>query len=242
MRLFILLLLLVGCTKNNPYSEDCNIALELGISFPPVADGQQRDFTAPLLQELGVKRIRIADRWSFREPTPGVFNWGPLDERIAWAEAQGLAILLTIQSEGPDWACSSVSNTNSCIYNNNADFQNYVEQLLQRYPNRIAKIQFGNEWMSDFWYIGTGAQFAAANNIVYDAVQQYSPDTKVVLGGFTSISLRIMAACDGLIEVLQDDDGNTYNRQYLDDNCGTDPTVQQARAKIDVVLNTARYD
>lgn len=217
------------------------ISFALGISFPPVADAQQREFTSPLLHDLQVHLIRIGENWSFREPTEGDFNWSSLDDRMQWAQDNQYKILLTIQSNGPDWACSGQRNDNSCVYSNNEKFRHYIEQLLQRYPNKISKIQFGNEWQSDYWYVGNEKDFVAANNIVYTAIQEFSPQTQLVLGGFTTISLRVLAGCNGKIDTFYDDEGNLYTRKFLDDNCNG-PEIQQVMQRIDYVLQNALYD
>lgn len=215
--------------------------LELGISFPPVEDEKQREFTSESLAELNVKKIRFAEDWAFREAVKGEYNWGPLDARLQWSAEQSLEVLLTVQSRGPDWACSTAQNERSCVFNNNQDFETYISNLLQRYPNQIAKIQFGNEWQSDFWYIGSAEEFVASNNVLYQAVQQYSPETKVVLGGFTTISLRVMAGCAGKLVDFTDDDGATYDQAFLDANCGENEFVE-GLARIEYVLQNAQYD
>jgi len=107
---------------------DDKIDFDLGISFPPVADEEQRTFTAPLLDELNVEIIRIGENWSFREPEEGNFQWPSLDARINWAETNGIDVLLTIQSNGPDWACSDLQNDKSCVFKDNEKFRNYIEQ------------------------------------------------------------------------------------------------------------------
>lgn len=240
----IFLLVFISCSKDNteinPITVN-NINFDLGISFPPVADNEQRTWTEPLLNELNVNVIRIGENWGFREPSEGNFNWTSLDDRINWAKNNGIDVLLTIQSNGPDWACSQQQNTNSCVFNDNEQFKNYVERLLQRYTNRIAKIQFGNEWQSNFWYIGDEQDFVTANNIVYQAIQQYSPNTQLVLGGFTTISLRFLAGCNGLIDEFYDDEGNLYNREFLDENCSS-TEIQSVKNRIDYVLQNAHYD
>jgi hypothetical protein len=236
------LLGMFSCSAENPNGAiDATLSFNLGISFPPVANQQQREFAAPLLQELNVDTIRVGEAWTFRQPTENDFNWSPLDERINWAESNGIKILLTVQSNGPDWACSALQNERSCVFSDNTNFKNYIEQLLQRHPNRVAKIQFGNEWQSNFWYIGNEKDFVAANNIVYNAIQMFSPQTKFVLGGFTAISLRFLAGCNGAIDNFYDDDGVLYTRDYLAANCdGVE--IRSVKNRINYVLQNALYD
>ncbi len=241
----LLTLLSLSCKQNDaPRIDSTDYTLQsltLGISFPPVSDAEQRNFTQPILDELEVRPIRIAEEWSLREPTQGNFSWSPLDDRVNWATANDYQLLLTIQSDGPDWACSQTRNIRSCVYADNADFQNYVEVLLQRYPDKIDKIQFGNEWQSEWWYAGNAMEFVQASNIVYEAIQLYSPSTKFVLGGFTTISLRYLAACNGFVSSFYDDEGNFFDQAYLDINCGG-ADIQQVVKRINYVLGNAQYD
>lgn len=225
----------------NAQNDTCLTNLTLGISFPPVADDTQRTFAKTHLDFLGVTKIRFAENWALREPTQGNFNWQPLDDRINWAYNNGYEILLTIQSNAPDWACSSNQNGQSCVFNDNNDFKTYIDSLLQRYPNKIGKIQFGNEWQSDYWYIGNANDFIQANNVLYASVQTYSPSTQVILGGFTTISLRVLAGCNGYVNSFYDDDGVYYDSAYLATNCSTS-IIQNGKKRIDSVLQYANYN
>ncbi len=233
-------LLLFFSFRSSAQSDTC-LQMELGISFPPVSDDTQRDFTAGKLDDLGVKKIRFGEDWALREPVKGDFNWAPLDARIKWATDNGYEILLTIQSNGPDWACTTEQNDVSCVFANTADFQFYIDTLMKRYAGKIDKIQFGNEWQSDYWYIGDAAEFIEANNILYNSVKTYSPSTTVVLGGFTTISLRYLAACNGYVSSFYDGEGNFYDAQYLAEACQSQQ-LYDSKQRIDSVLKYAKYD
>jgi len=241
--LIALTIVLMSCNKEkkaDAYGEYQLNNLELAISFPPVESDSQRKNTQKVLSDLKVKKIRFAEEWKFREPTKDNYSWGPLDDRLNWAEENGYEVMLTIQSNGPDWACVGASNDNSCVFDT-TEFKQYIIDLLQRYPNQLDKIQFGNEWQSDFWYAGSAEEFTIANNILYEAVQNYSPETAVVLGGFTAISLRFMAGCAGELSHFQDDEGIVYEQSYLDVNCsGTEGTALFNR--INSVLDNSSFD
>jgi type IX secretion system substrate protein len=234
---FSLCISLFGVAQN----DTCLNTLNLGISFPPVGDSNERSFTKTHLDKLDVVKIRFAEEWAFREPSKGNFSWAPLDERMDWADNNNFEVLLTIQSNAPSWACSSKKNVKSCVFKDNNDFKAYMDLLLKRYSGKIDKIQFGNEWQSDFWYIGNAGEFIAANNVLSQSVQQYSPGTKVVLGGFTAISLRFLAGCNGLVNSFYDDDGNFYDSVFLAQNCSS-PNILKIKSRIDSVLRFAKYD
>lgn len=243
MNTYIALLVVTLSTVTHSFAQNdtCLTNVTLGISFPPVADSTQRLFTKTHLDFLGVTKIRFAEDWALREPTQGNYNWQPLDNRIDWAYDNGYEIILTIQSNAPDWACSSTQNEQSCVFSNNNDFKIYIDKLLQRYPNKINKIQFGNEWQSEYWYIGNANDFIQANNVLYNSVQTYSSKTQVVLGGFTTISLRFMAGCNGLVNSFYNDEGVYYDFTFLANNCNTS-LIQNAKNRIDSVLQYAQYD
>ena len=228
-------------TNNFVAQDTCLYNLTLGISFPPVADIAQREFSKLHLDYLGVSKIRFAENWALREPTQGNFNWIPLDERINWASNNNYEIMLTIQSNAPEWACSAVQNNQSCVFNDNNDFKLYIDSLLQRYSGKINKIQFGNEWQSDYWYVGNSNDFIIANNILFNSVQEFSPSTQVVLGGFTTISLRFLAACNNWVSSFYDDDGNFYDSSYINLNCPL-PLIQDTKNRIDSVLQFDQFD
>lgn len=228
-----------------------NSNLKLGISYPPVSDKKQRTFTINHLQKLQTNQIRFSEHWIYREPQKGSFKWESMDERIEWVRNNNLSLLLTIESNGPDWACdSSKQNEKSCVYTNTEDFSNYVGALLQRYPNQISKIQFGNEWMSNFHYIGSAEEFVRFNNILFKQVKKYSPQTKVVLGGFTTSSLRALAGCDKNISFFYIDDVLWCNQDlflcegtFIDiPNTCTSTGGVAVFGRISSVLEKARYD
>ena len=160
-----------------------------GMSFPPFANARQIDFTLRELKKLAIDRMRIAVDWRIREPLQGDFNWEPLDQRMQAAQENNISVFLTIASVGPDWACLPPGSDGACLLDETA-LQTFIEALLVRYPN-IDKIQFGNEWEAGSAdgtaYIDQDSmeKFVTYTNILFDTVQQFSPDIDVVLGGLT---------------------------------------------------------
>lgn len=242
--LLISLCLLSACNEVWMIDPDASYELThttLGLSFPPVADDEQRTFTAPILDELGVKNIRIGEDWSLREPTKGNYNWGPLDKRMAWITENDLKIFLTIQSTGAEWACQSPMNERSCVYQDLEAFSTYLTQLLTRYPNQISWIQFGNEWQSEFWFAGNAEQYTMAQNTLYQTVKSIDPSIHVVLGGFTTISLRFLAACGGNEIEFTNDEGEQFDQTNLPDLCASEE-FREVLDRITYVLDNANYD
>ncbi|MFW0871288.1 MAG: hypothetical protein ACKKL4_02445 [Patescibacteria group bacterium] len=221
--------------------ESIEMNVRLGMSFPPVGDKSQMDFTEEALDDLGISLIRFAEHWKFREPSKNDYKWSSLDERIDWAEKNDIDILLTIESNGPDWACSNTRSEVSCVYKDLPAFKRYVENILKRYPNKIEKIQFGNEWQAEYWYAGSAEEFVVANNILYEAVQKYSPQTEVVLGGFTTASLRVISFCRNLVDRFILDTGEYMTKADYNTVCHSQ-LYRDIVDKIGYVLHNAKYD
>jgi len=224
-------------------TDSCINNVRLGISFPPVTDADQREFSGIHLLNLNVSLIRIAEDWALREASEGVYNWGPLDARMSWIDENNYDVLLTIQSNGPDWACNSnLQNDLSCAFSDSVAFRKYMDTLLVRYGNTITKIQFGNEWHSEYWYVGYAADFIKANNTLWESVQENAPQIKVVLGGFASGTMTSLAGCYGYLDSLRLPDSDVWHQQPAIIAYCASPEVQYIQQKQDSILSMCHYD
>ena len=212
-----------------------------GISFPPVADAEQVEITRKHLRDLGVTRIRFSEHWSLREPQKGKYNWAPLDWRMRFVEEEGLSLMLTIESNGPEWACGKPANDQSCVFSDLDAFRAYVRALLTRYQGKIDKIQFGNEWQTTYWYAGGARDFVAANNVVYEEAKRISPDTKVVLGGFSIGALHVLGAREGRVDRFHQADGTLISGERLKEMMNS-KELHSGIERIRDVCTRAKYD
>ena len=198
--LLIACLFIISCGGGGGSSTNSSVALnltptgkafgdtsEIGLSFPPVTQYPEMEFTLPHLERLNVNKVKYSENWKFREPLQGSFSWGPLDKRLAYISDNNLSLMLTILTDGPDWACSDVANTNNCVFESEDNFRTYISTLLQRYANQISQIQFGSEWDNIDIYPGTSEDYVRFFNIFHDEVKKHSPDTEVVLGGISKL-------------------------------------------------------
>lgn len=217
----------------------------LGLSFPPMSDEWSRTFTARAARHLNLSLVRFAEHWGHREPTPGAANWAPLERRLAFCQDNGLEILLTIQSDGPDWACSATEgehNARSCVFTNLTAFETYLRALFPRLVEyNVTRVQFGNEWASEWWYAGTAEQFVAAHERVVTVARELAPNVEIVLGGFASATARALAAYTGFLDEYVDEEGNRYTGAELAALFDTDE-ARATIARINHVLNHTRFD
>lgn len=214
---------------------------ELCMSFPPVSDPAQMEFTRTNLANLEVTKFRMGESWALREPEQGNFTWTSLSNRIFFAATNGLSIWMTVDSVAPVWASSAVSNEHGAVPMNDSDFSNYVNLLFSLFPNFADKVQFGNEWASDYWFPGTAEDFVRLNNIVYDAVKTHSPESEFVLGGFACGILRFLAAWDGTVSEFYDIDGIFYDADAIAEALISEDATNMIN-RINTVLSNAHYD
>jgi len=235
---------------NELNGEDYEAGIKLGISYPLVGDDQEREFTLQHLKTLNANLIRNSIHWKFREPERGKFNWKGDDDRIDFFNDNGISLLLTIESNGPDWACSSLNNEQSCVYNNEEDFRNFISAFLTRYKGKIDKIQFGNEWDNNFWYVGTAEEFTIFNNILYEETKKIDPNVQVVLGGITIVWPFSIAGCEGTLDSIQTNDNYYCNPELttcvgefrnIPEDCQTEETLDILE-RVNYVLENANYD
>jgi len=224
-------------------TDSCINNVRLGISFPPIADADQREFSRGHLENLNVSQIRIAENWALREPIQGSFTWGPLDARMEWVAENDYSTLLTIQSDGPEWACNDVlQNDLSCAFTDSVAFRRFIDSVLVRYGNDIDKIQFGNEWHSEYWYIGYASDFIKANNTVWESVQENAPQVQVVLGGFASGTMTSLAGCYGYLDSVRLPDSNVWHHQPEILVYCSSPEIEYIQQRQDSILSMCHYD
>jgi len=63
-----------------------------------------------------------------------------------------------------------------------------------------------------------------------------SPTTEVVLGGFTTSSLRYLAYCNGYINHFIEDDGTIIDSTLIDDICNADFLIAGRETELLITL------
>ena len=81
--------------------------IEYGASFSKLhADELQLDWKAvylALLDDLGVKKLRLSAHWPMIEPEEGVFNFSELDLQMREAAAHDASVILAVGRKTPGW-------------------------------------------------------------------------------------------------------------------------------------------
>ncbi len=115
-----------GMSFNTMYAE------ELGLSWREVYDA--------ILNDLGVRHLRLAAHWPMVEPVAGAFNFSELDYQIARAEAVGAEVVLAVGRRLPRWPECHVPTWAAALpqaARNEAQLL-YMRQVVERYKSSPA--------------------------------------------------------------------------------------------------------
>jgi len=211
---------------------------------------QELQYSIDIMKDLGINKSKIWENWILRQPSPTETSWAGLDMRVNGLYEAGQDIILIIQPAGIkdgelSWYCEPTgANINSCIFKpeHEDDFGLYIESIMKRYPGKIDKIEFHNEWDSDYHFLGTKEDYVKYTNLLYDAVKKNSPDTIVSLGAITKTPLLYLAGCRlDLIGEFYDKNGNLISEAQKQAWCN-DPETIAMYEKVAYAFANAKYD
>jgi hypothetical protein len=78
-----------GLSFNTPYAQ------ELGLNW--------KETYKTILEELGVKHLRLAAHWDMVEPEPGVYDWSALDYQLSMARTYNADVIFGVGRRLPRW-------------------------------------------------------------------------------------------------------------------------------------------
>tara|TARA_B100000508_G_scaffold67978_1_gene53041 strand:+ start:7353 stop:8360 length:1008 start_codon:yes stop_codon:yes gene_type:complete len=95
-----------------------------------------------ILDDLGVRKLRLAAHWPMVEPRSGIYNFTELDYQIERAEEVGAEVILAVGRRLPRWPECHIPDwiDNLTLEEQQAAQLRYMEQVINRYkgsPNVI---------------------------------------------------------------------------------------------------------
>lgn len=128
--------------------------LELGATFIPDyahALGVDPEETLDaMINELGIKRVRLVSYWENGEPEPGKYDFSFLDWQFKKAEAAGVKVTLAIGLRQPRWPeCHAPDWVKELPQEQwEKSLNNYMTEVVNRYKNKpnLISYQLENEY------------------------------------------------------------------------------------------------
>lgn len=113
-----------GMSFNTMYAE------ELGLDWRETYDA--------ILDDLGVKHLRLAAHWPMVEPESGVYNFEELDYQITKAEESEVDVILAVGRRLPRWPeCHLPEWSKSLSWEEQkVEIRKYIEVVINRYKDR----------------------------------------------------------------------------------------------------------
>lgn len=105
-------------------------ARELGLDWQDTYDA--------ILDDLGVRHLRLAAHWPMTEPSPGNYNFAELDYQIDRAEEVGAEVILAVGRRLPRWPeCHIPQWARQLPWEEKQEHvSSYIEQVVERYKDR----------------------------------------------------------------------------------------------------------
>ncbi len=115
-----------GMSFNTLYAE------ELGLNWQETYDA--------ILNDLGVRHLRLAAHWPMTEPSPDNYNFTELDYKISRAEEVGAEVILAVGRRLPRWPECHVPAWAKTLDEQarNDEVEQYIRVLVERYKDSKA--------------------------------------------------------------------------------------------------------
>ena len=113
-----------GVSFNTPYAE------ELGLDWQETYDA--------VLDDLGVRHLRLAAHWPMVEPVDGEYNFIELDYQLDKAESVGADVIMAVGRRLPRWPECHVPDwaKEKSWEEQKSEIREYLEVVIDRYKER----------------------------------------------------------------------------------------------------------
>lgn len=149
----------------------------------------QDNWMREVKEKLGLAWFKQQVRWEDVEPEKGTFDWSKLDLVMPSKNKFALNTMMSIVT-APDWAREPGADLDKHgPPANNADFVNFVSEILKRYPGQVQAIEVWNEENIDReWSSVKGLKaenYVALLRDTFAAVKAIDPGIIVISGALS---------------------------------------------------------
>ena len=168
--------------------------LAIGCEMLPRDYGDFENFKE-YMPPLGLARVRLHAGWAKLEPEPGKWNWGWLDRQVNWLIENGMEPLLETSYGNPAYPGAGGASLSDGMPQGEVALKawdNYVEQLVKRYP----QVKNWACWNEPSNGGVNGPETVAENNIrTARIIKKHIPDAKIGMLVISWPDLKYTKAC-----------------------------------------------
>ena len=137
---FILLVLFTWWLAQKPVPEQITYGMSFNTMYAEELGLDWKETYDAIIDDLGVRHLRLAAHWPMVEPQPNIYNFTELDYQIARAEAVGAEVVLAVGRRLPRWPECHVPGwaRELAAAERDAAQLRMVEQVVSRYKNSTA--------------------------------------------------------------------------------------------------------
>jgi len=161
---------------------------QLGIQVQVNLQGQQELWMGEA-EKLGMEWIKQQVRWELIEPVEDEYDWSQLDVGLEAASDHGFKVLLSVVT-APDWSREPGANLEEHgPPADMADYTEFLEKILTRYPGQVHAIEVWNEQNLDReWTSTRGLQpshYMEMLRASYQTIKAIDPGVVVISGALS---------------------------------------------------------
>lgn len=142
-----------------------------------------------IMEEAGVRWVRVGAGWGKLEPEHGRFEWSALDGITAAARRHGMSVLVTITAISPWGSAKPPAGTGKKSYmaasppKDMTSYSSFIETVISRYRGRGIAWQIENEPNAPVFWSGTRDQYLELLKTAYAAAHKADPAAVVLAAG-----------------------------------------------------------
>ena len=116
--------------------EDVKLGMTFSFRYAESLGLDWKETYVALLDEVGVKKMRLPVYWDLVEKEPGKYDWSVIDWQLAEAEKRNVEVILTIGQRVPRWPeCHIPSWAMESDERRKAALLHFMSKAVERYKN-----------------------------------------------------------------------------------------------------------
>lgn len=178
--------------------EDVKLGMTFSAQYAKELDLDWKQTYLALLDDIGVKKLRLPVFWNLVEPAPGEYHFDDLDWQLAEAKKRQVEVILTIGQKVPRWPeCHIPEWVGQDVDKRHTDLLHFMKQVVERYKNNstVTMWQVENEPFLPFGICPPFDVKFLEQEVAF--VKALDPSRKILLTDSGELSLWYGAASRG---------------------------------------------